>query len=163
MTFQPIVPLGGYAGWALLTRTSRRSRRPSQVRPDRAATDYFRDNIASVKTADDLIGDRRLLSVALKAFGLEDDINSKAFLRKVLSEGGTSTRRLANRLADKRYLQLAKAFGFGDLRRAEHTTVEFRRQDHLGLRQRQFEIAVGEPGSRSAAGDGPRRATSARS
>jgi hypothetical protein len=61
------------------------------------------------------VGDRRLLEVALGAFGLDDDIRNRFFIRKVLEEGTTSpSRRFANRLSDKRYLALAETFGFGD-------------------------------------------------
>jgi hypothetical protein len=116
MTFQVILPLGGLAGWHLLERTkSTQLTTLSQSREIRNLTDHFRDNIRAVQTADDLIGDRRLLTVALTAFGLKDDLNSKAFIRKVLDEGSIDPKAFANRLADKRYLQLAKTFGFNDL------------------------------------------------
>ena len=40
-----------------------------------------------MKSAADLVADRRLLKVALGAFGLEGEIDKKAFIRKVLEEG----------------------------------------------------------------------------
>ena len=74
---------------------ARRSRRPStRLGPDRSATTaYFEDKIASVTTAEDLVADRRLLSVALGAFGLDGDINSKFFVQKVLRDGTLERRR----------------------------------------------------------------------
>ena len=89
MTFQPIVPLGGLPGWALLNRTLDRqtevfNQSPVLVRE----TDYFEQNIGNVRTPEDLVSDRRLLEVALGAFGLGDDINSQALLKRVL-EGST--------------------------------------------------------------------------
>lgn len=74
--------------------------------------DYFRQNIANVWSAEDLVADRRLLEVALTAFGLQDDLPNKAFVKKVLEEGTLDDRSFANRLADRRYFDMAKAFGF---------------------------------------------------
>ncbi len=78
MTFQPVVPLGGYAGWAFLNRTQT----AQQSAFDESATivrqtSYFEENIGNITTAEDLVNDRRLLEVALGAFGLDEDINNK--------------------------------------------------------------------------------------
>ncbi|MEO1420885.1 MAG: DUF1217 domain-containing protein, partial [Pseudomonadota bacterium] len=78
-----------------------------------SATTYFRDNIGAITRAEDLVADRRLLSVALDAFGLSDQINSKALIRQVLESSTFDPESLANRLSDDRYLRLAEAFGFG--------------------------------------------------
>ncbi len=77
-------------------------------------TDYFLENIGKIDTAEDLVNDRRLLSVALGAFGLDEDIDSKYFIRKVLEDGTLDPEALSNKLADKRYLDFSQAFGFGD-------------------------------------------------
>ncbi|WP_306432350.1 DUF1217 domain-containing protein [Tropicibacter sp. Alg240-R139] len=74
---------------------------------------YFLDNIGDVKSASDLVSNRRLLSVALGAFGLQDDIDSKFFVQKILQDGTKSDDALANRLADARYQKFSDAFGFG--------------------------------------------------
>lgn len=76
-------------------------------------SDYFIENIGSVKTAGDLISDPRLLNVALGAFGLEEDSYKKAFLERILQEGTEADDALANRLGDERYVQFSEAFGFG--------------------------------------------------
>ncbi|MBP1805063.1 DUF1217 domain-containing protein [Rubellimicrobium aerolatum] len=115
MTYQPVLPLGGYTGWRVLQRTlDRQEANFNKSAPVQRATDYFKANIAKAKTAADLVGDRRLLEVALGAFGLSEDINSKAFLRKVLEGGTLNSASLANKLSDKRYAAFAKAFGYGD-------------------------------------------------
>ena len=75
--------------------------------------DNFREKIESIKTAEDLVADRELLSVALGAFGLDDDINNTFFIRKVLEDGTIDDDALANRLSDSRYADLSEAFGFG--------------------------------------------------
>jgi hypothetical protein len=72
MTFQPLIPLAGYSGWAFLNRTmdSQKSafNESNEIKRD---TEYFKENIGSVESAEDLMSDRRLLSVALGAFGLD--------------------------------------------------------------------------------------------
>ncbi|MGR3617485.1 MAG: DUF1217 domain-containing protein [Paracoccaceae bacterium] len=74
---------------------------------------HFKESIGSIKTAEELIADRSLLKVALGAFGLQDDLNNKYLIRKILEDGTSATDALANRLSDRRYRQLSDAFGFG--------------------------------------------------
>jgi len=145
MTFQAFLPAGGVTGWRLLSRTKTAqiaavSRSPAT----KNLTDYFKAKIGSVKTADDLVSDRRLLTVALGAFGLQDDINSKAFIRKVLAEGTVSPDAFANKLADKRYLQFAQAFGFKDLPVARTQLSTFPDEITARYVNAQFEESVGE-------------------
>lgn len=144
MTFQPVVPFGGTAGWAFLQRT-----RPAQQETFNNSArltrnvDHFRDNIAKIKTAEDLVKDRRLLEVALGAFGLDEDINNRYFLQKILESRTYDSTSLANRLSDKRYLAMARAFGFGDLVGPRTAFRDFG-EDIIGAYQdRQFEAAVG--------------------
>lgn len=76
----------------------------------KANVDYYKANADKVKSVDDLMKDRRLLSVALGAYGLESQVNSKALLRKLLSEDPTASTSLAQRMADPRYRAFATAF-----------------------------------------------------
>jgi hypothetical protein len=78
------------------------------------AVDYYRTNIAKVQTVDDLLKDRRLLSVALSAFQLEGEVDSKGLLRKLLSQDPTVKTSLAQQLIDPRFRAFAQAFA--DLR-----------------------------------------------
>ncbi|MBW6496595.1 MAG: DUF1217 domain-containing protein, partial [Burkholderiaceae bacterium] len=78
-------------------------------------TAYFEARIGSVNSAEELVADRRLLRVALGAFGLQDDINNRFFIRKVLEGGVIQPDSLANKLGDDRYREMSRAFGFGDL------------------------------------------------
>src|SRR5690349_21254930 len=75
-------------------------------------TDYYLANISKVKTIDEFVKDYRLFSYAMKAYGLEDMIYAKAFMKKVLTEGVTDTKSMANKMTDKRYMEFAKAFDF---------------------------------------------------
>ncbi|TNC51558.1 DUF1217 domain-containing protein [Rubellimicrobium rubrum] len=116
MTYQPVLPLGGYTGWRYLQRTLDTQQASfSKSAPVQRATEYFKANISKAKTAADLVGDRRLLEVALGAFGLSDDVNSKAFVQKILEGGTIKSTALANKLSDKRYAALAFEFGYGNL------------------------------------------------
>lgn len=113
MSFQPLVGQGGYAGWRLLNRTAELQK--SLIGRDPAVArshDHLRAKIDKLSSADDLVSDYRLLDTTLKAFGLENDINSRAFIRRVLESDLDDPKSLANRLGDKRYRQLAEAFRF---------------------------------------------------
>ena len=144
MSFQPVLPAGGYAGWLFLERTLDSQKtvftRTGEISRDLA---YFREHIAKADTAEKLVDDRRLLKVALGAFGLDDDLNSRAFLLKVLEEGTLDKEAFANRLADKRYGELTRVFGYGDLG-ARTGLPDFADKIAARYEDRQFERAVGE-------------------
>lgn len=145
MTYQPVVPTGGLAGWRFLQRTydtQLQSHSASSVNEREKA--YFLENIGKVQTAEDLVSDRRLLQVALGAFGLEDDLNNTFFIQKILSDGTRADDALANRLADSRYRAFSDAFGLGpgDVRKTGLiTNMEKIADDNLVAR---FEISVGQ-------------------
>jgi hypothetical protein len=149
MTFQPVLAGDGLAGWAALKHSLQAQQARLATRPEMARdAAYFRDRIGAVGTAEALVADRRLLSVALQAFGLEGDLNNRAFLRKVLEEGTLKADALANRLADRRYGQLAAAFGFGDFS-VPRTRLSGFADEILSKRtERQFEVAVGQRDTR---------------
>ncbi len=145
MTFSPALPFAGFGGWTMLKRTAPAQMAAFDAQPQlKRDTDYFRANIGKVKTADDLVNDRRLLRVALGAFGLEGDLNNKAFIRKVLAEGTLKEGAFANRLADKQYQKLSAAFGFGDFTVPRNAISGFADKILPQFRQRGFEAAVGQ-------------------
>ncbi|TMV94022.1 DUF1217 domain-containing protein [Thioclava sp. BHET1] len=145
MSYQPIIPFSGYAGWSFLNRTMEKQQAAFNASSEiQRNEDYFREKIGSVETAEDLVNDRRLLSVALGAFGLDEDINNKFFIRKVLEEGSLDSESLANKLSDKRYLKLTQAFGFGDYGIPRTVLSDFPDEIVQKYERRQFEVAVGE-------------------
>ncbi len=75
-------------------------------------TEYYRSHIGKVTSVDEFIEDQRLFAYAMKAHGLEDMTYAKAFMRKVLESDISDTKSFVNKLADKRYLEFAKAFNF---------------------------------------------------
>ena len=144
MTFQPVVPIGGFAGWSFLTRTrdsQQEAFNNSSVIQRNVA--YFEENIGKVTSAEQLVGDRQLLEVALGAFGLDEDINNKYFIQKVLEDGTLDDTALANRLSDTRYAALTEAFGFGDFSIPRTVLSDFPTEISDKYKDRQFEIAVG--------------------
>ena len=80
-----------------------------QVKNDTA---YYLANIGKVTSVAAFVGNYRLFSYAMKAYGLEDMNYAKGLMTKVLNGGTTSSTALANTLTDKRYLAFAKAFDF---------------------------------------------------
>lgn len=145
MSYTPAIPLTGYAGWALLKRTMSGQQAAmaasTEVKSDEA---YFRAKIGKVSTAEELVADRRLLKVALGAFGLSDDIDNKYFIKKVLQDGTLNSTALANKLADKQYLKLSAAFGFGDFPVPSTKISTFPDKILEAYKAREFEAAVGE-------------------
>ncbi|SFJ42748.1 DUF1217 domain-containing protein [Jannaschia pohangensis] len=145
MTFQPFVPTGGLAGWRFLQNTISAQREAhGQGAVLQRDLDYFAQNIGKIDTAEQLVGDYRLLSVALTAFGLQDDINSKFLIRKVLEEGTIETDALANRLSDKRYRDLSRTFGFGDFPVPSTKISDFADRIAERYKSRSFEIDLGK-------------------
>lgn len=145
MTFTPVIPFSGYAGWKMLDRTMERQQATFVASASiQLSEDYFRANIGNIKSAEDLVADRRLLEVALGAFGLSDDINNKFFIKKVLEEGTLSDDSLANKLSDDSYAALSSAFGFGDYDTPNTGLSDFADKILAKYETRQFEIAVGE-------------------
>lgn len=144
MTFQPALPIGGLAGWAFLSRTFDTQLASFAKSPAIARDiDYFRQNIGSVRTAEDLVSDRRLLTVALGAFGLQDDLPNRALIRRVLEDGTSSREALANRLSDDRYKQLSDAFGFGPGQGLQTGRPGFADRIITRFERQSFEVAVG--------------------
>ncbi len=145
MSFQPTIPLAGIAGWRFLQRTQATQEaafeKGAELKRDIA---YFEEKIGSITTPAELVADRRLLKVALGAFGLDSEIDKKAFIRKILEEGTTAPTALANRLTDKSYYKLSEAFGFGDLGGAKTADIGFAAKIVEAYKTRAFESAVGD-------------------
>ncbi len=145
MSFVPIIPMGGYAGWRFLTRTQE-DQSASLAATPRIARDaeYFRQTIGQVASTADLVGDFRLLRVALTAFGLQDDLPNKAFIQRILDDGVADPDALSNRLADKRYRAFSEAFGFGSDLPPLTRSPGFADRILDRFQARSFEQAVGE-------------------
>lgn len=138
---------GGIAGWRVLERTETRQIEATAKDPAiQRATAYFRETLTGETTAEDLVGDYKMLQVALGAFGLDDDMANKAFIRKVLESDIGDSASLVNRLSDKRYLKLATEFQ----KRAEGPATAGTMSDAYVRQQFQKRVGEGEESYRLA-------------
>jgi hypothetical protein len=71
---------------------------------------YFQKNAASITTPAALLGNYKVLSVVLGAFGVGNLINSPALLKQFLTQNPTSTSSTAHRIGNAKYLAFAVAF-----------------------------------------------------
>ena len=104
------------ADYTRLTTDMSKSLTQVEHQPDVSRdTAYYLANIGKVKSIDDFLSNYKLYSYAMKAFGLDDMIYAKAFMRKVLTEGIATASTFANKLSDSRYRDFAAAFNFAAL------------------------------------------------
>ncbi len=143
--FQPAIPFDGLVGWRFLQRTLDTQLESFAASPPiQRDAEYFRENIGKVQTAEELVADRRLLTVALGAYGLQDDINNKFFIQKMLEEGTTNEDSFANRFADTRYRDFSEAFGLGPGELRQNLLPGFADRIISRFERQSFEVAVGE-------------------
>lgn len=113
MSFTPVIPSTGLSGWNFLKATLERQSEISAQSPGLSRDiEYFEDNISAVETLDDLMGDRQLLKVALGAYGLSDELDKGAYVRRMLEEGLSDDSSFANRLNNTDYINLVEKFDF---------------------------------------------------
>lgn len=144
MPFPPAIPLGGLPGLRFLERTYDQQFEIYNRSPEVAREiDYFEENAGNITSVDDLMSDRRILAVVLGAFGLDEDINKGAFIRKVIEEGTILPDAFANRLVESRYREMSAAIGFGNV---SDEFLEKTNRDAIlaAYQERQFELAVGD-------------------
>ncbi|PRY93218.1 uncharacterized protein DUF1217 [Hasllibacter halocynthiae] len=113
MSFAPVLPAGGLAGWRFLqgaggTMRAAHAASPAVARP----ADAFERVAPAAWTSAAITGDRQVRIVALTAFGLAQDADNRAFVDRILAEGAGAPGALANRMGDGRYRALAEGFGF---------------------------------------------------
>jgi hypothetical protein len=145
MSFQPQIPLTGVAGWRFLERTQASQQAAfEQGASLKREVERFAAEVGSIRTAADLVGDRRLLKIALGAFGLEGEIDKKALVRKVLESDLADPRSLANRMAAPGFKEMAQAFGLGPTSTPRTGDAGFADRIVAGYKTRAFEAAVGE-------------------
>jgi hypothetical protein len=78
----------------------------------KTATAYYKANIGKVKTVGQFVNNYRLLSYALQAYGLGDQINNTALIKQVLEQGTSNSHALANTLPNANWKAFANAFNF---------------------------------------------------
>lgn len=144
MSFQPLVPIGGIAGFRFVEKTLASQQEVFNKSPLMAReVQHFKDNVWKHDTAEKLADDYITFKVALGAFGLEDEVSKKFFIKKILEEGTEDRGALANRLVDPRYRALSEEFGYGNLLGTNVTQSDFASRLVDQYQIRQFEKAVG--------------------
>lgn len=144
MSFQPTIPIGGIGGWRFLEKTQASQRAAFERGPEmQRAIRHFEENIGRITSAEALVKDRRLLEVALTAFGLEAEIDKRFFLRRVLESDMDDPRSMANRLSERAFRKLAEAFGFGSPEGPNTGKPGFAEGIIARFKERRFEAAVG--------------------
>lgn len=83
--------------------------------PVQRESEYFRENIGKISTAEEFVADQRLYRYALTAFDLESQIFARALVEKVLEEGIQDPKALANQLVDRKWNTFARAFAFAEV------------------------------------------------
>jgi Protein of unknown function (DUF1217) len=78
----------------------------------KSATAYYEANIGKVASIQDFVGNYRLLSYALDAYGLGDQVDNTALITKVLEGGVSNPKSLANTLSNSNWKAFAAAFDF---------------------------------------------------
>jgi hypothetical protein len=78
----------------------------------KANTAYYQANIGKVTSISQFVSNYRLLSYAMNAYGLGDQVNNKALITEVLQQGTTSSKALANTLENPNWKKFAAAFNF---------------------------------------------------
>src|SRR5690606_24259326 len=66
--------------------------------------------------AKDLLADRRLQEMVLKAYGLDAQIGMNALMQKVLESDPADASSVAARMTDSKYKKIASALNYGGLR-----------------------------------------------
>lgn len=142
--FTPIVPFGGYAGFKVFERSLDRQFSFFSKTPElQREIAHFRQSSREVKSAADFVADRRLLIVALGAFGLESEISKRAVIRRILEEPPGEARSFVNRLNDPRWRAFAQNFGFA-AGRPPFEAAGFQEAIAARYAERAFERSVGE-------------------
>lgn len=144
MPIAPAIPVGGLAGFRFLERTYDRQFAAFNNSPDvDREVQHFLEKAEEITTVDQLMADRRVLGVVLGAFGLDDDLDKRAFIRKVIEEGTLDGNAFANRLVEPAYREMSEFLAFGDF--GGTLIFESTRLNIVDrYRERQFELTVGE-------------------
>jgi hypothetical protein len=108
----------------------------------KTASAYYAANIGKVTSIDQFVGNYRLLSYALDAYGLGSQINSTALIKQVLEGGVTNPKALANTLPQ--WKAFATAFDFVGSGAASVSTSTAIAATEKGYVEQQLESDAGQ-------------------
>jgi hypothetical protein len=75
-------------------------------------TQYYKATISGVTSVDDLLANNSLIDVAVTAFGLDPNLQSKTLLRQILTSDLSDPNSVANQQSNAAYKKLAATFNF---------------------------------------------------
>lgn len=102
------IGLSGAVQYAVVTRDEDKRLARFEKQPTvQKAIQRFTDAAPDIKSAADLLKNRRALQFVLTAFQLEDGIDQTAIIKRVLTQDPADPKALVNKLADPRYKELA--------------------------------------------------------
>ncbi len=130
-------------GWAVLKKNSAQIEK-AYAAEGSAANDikYFKSIAASFKTPEALLKNYRALTFVATSFGLGEQVNQTALLRKLMTEDPTKNSSLAQRLADDRYRNFAKVMsGWPPPPFSSPATMD---AVIAGFKRQSFETAIGK-------------------
>jgi hypothetical protein len=143
--FLPALPLGGLGGWRVLEATAPRQQATFEKSPMiRREIEYFRDNIEKAGTVDELLKDRRLRGFVLRAFGLGEEIDKRAYVKKVIEGDPDDPSSFIGRMTEPRYKALTRALGYGSPDGPRVGLASFKEDVIARFKTMEFERAVGE-------------------
>lgn len=106
----------GLAGWKLLQNKTpadfKAFTKDPLLQRDLA---YLREKLPTKLTAQDLLADRRLQTMVLKAYGLDKQVGFDALMRKVLESNPEDDNSVAARMVDYRYRQISADLNYGGI------------------------------------------------
>ncbi|MEL7031243.1 MAG: DUF1217 domain-containing protein [Pseudomonadota bacterium] len=143
MTFQPVLPLSGFAGWNFLQATYDKQLETYSASPQiQRDIDYFKEKVAQPISVEDFVSDPRLRRISLTAFGLSGEEWKTGYIRNILEEVQDPDSSFLQRLNNPQYTSFAEAFepanGQINLITSEIDTIAAR------FAAESFEIAVGQ-------------------
>lgn len=144
MSFQPTLPLSGLGGWSLLTKTRARQEASfSEAAQQKNLVSRFDRDFPKITSVEKLLSNRPVLQVVLGAFGLEDDLANRGFIKRVITDGTENPAALSNRLTDKRYFALAQAVQHLTSSESKGPSPDLGDRIKRNFLARSFEVAVG--------------------
>ncbi|UJW76296.1 DUF1217 domain-containing protein [Rhizobium sp. SL42] len=75
-------------------------------------SEYYQEQIASIRTADELLADRRVVDVVLGAFGFDGDEVTDDFLKQLFASDLEDPKSFANQQTDAKWAELLASFNF---------------------------------------------------
>lgn len=143
MTFQPVLPLSGFAGWNFLQETYDKQLETYSASPQiQRDIDYFKEKVADPISVEDFVSDPRLRRISLTAFGLSGEEWKTGYIRNILEQVQDPESTFLERLNNPQYTNYAEAFepanGQINLISSEIDTIAAR------FAAESFELAVGQ-------------------